>query len=85
MRHTTNEEGAPLGAPSLQHFPQGHSSRSPVERARQVLHDAVLAAGVDDFSRMAIQGAAESYARERMRAEFAGFVAELNTDQEQAA
>lgn len=70
---------------TVRRFSQHHSHRTPVEKAGDVLRDAISAAGVDDFSRMAIQAAAESYARERMRAEFAGFVAELNAEQGKAA
>lgn len=79
-----NKKGAGQGA-LLQQFPQRHSTRSPVEKARDVLRDAIIAAGVDDFSRMAILAAAESFARESTRAEFASFVAELHAGQEKAA
>lgn len=72
-----NKKGAGQGA-LQQHFSPPHFSRSRLEVARDVLRDAILASGADEFSAMAIRAAAESYARESIRAEFAAFRAELD-------
>jgi len=79
-----NGKGAWQGSP-VQHFPQRHSNRTRVEAAHQVLLDTLIAAGLDDFVEMAIKAAAESYARECVRAEFASFMAELDATREVAA
>lgn len=72
-----NKKGAGQGA-LTQHFPPVHSTRSRLQVAREILLDAITASGVDDFAAMAIRAAADSYAREHVRAEFAAFRAELD-------
>lgn len=77
--NTRNGKGALAGAQVKQfpNVPPAHSSRDRVRHAREVLRDAIVASGVQPFQASAIEAAAESLAKERVRAELASLAAEL--------
>lgn len=60
-----------------QHQPANYIP-SRTEAARNILRDAVIAAGVDSYAGMVILAAADSFAKARIRDEFAAFMRELD-------
>lgn len=81
---TANKKGALAGALEQQFSPSHHTpSRTAVALA--VLRDAITASGVERFTALAILAAAESYAKARLRDEFAAFAAELDSPREVTA
>ncbi len=81
--NTSNEKGA-LAGPLVRHFSPADSNSLRAPAAKNILRDAIIAAGVEAYAGVAILSAAESYAKARVRDEFAAFRAELDSPAVQA-